>query len=286
MLISTTIPSLARRGMLATLLLLGATALRAASFEGRVEMKMTEFRGEDEESPQPHAVVYTIKGEKARLDFASNQKTSRGGGPTSAAIIMDFEKHEMIMLTEIPDREGGAPKKVFFRNSLSADEMTQSARKADNTAEIVRTGRKDNILGYTAEEFKITEKNGDVSEAWLAKGLGTFMFPKSQNPMAGRRGSEPPSAWEKLGKEGLFPLRAVSRTAAGKEKSRMEVTKIEKESVPDRVFTTEGYTEFQMPSFGSMMSGAAPGADKAQKSGGSLKDRFKGSLEKLKEMNR
>ena len=75
------------------------------------------------------------------------------------------------------------------------------------------------------------------------------MFPGAGNPMA-RGGSSSPG-WEKIARDGgFFPLRAITRDAAGKEKSRFEVTKIERTSLPEALFSTEGYTEFQMPGFG------------------------------------
>jgi hypothetical protein len=39
----------------------------------------------------------------------------------------------------------------------------------------------------------------------------------------------------------------ITRDPSGTERTRFEVTKIEKTSLPDSLFSTEGYTEFQMP---------------------------------------
>lgn len=281
-----------RRSLIAALLVLGAVSSRAASFEGRLEMKMTEARdrGDDDgnAAERTQTILYSMKGNKARVDMTMNAKEDHPGQPKNAAMIMDFDSHEMLMLTEMPDREGGAPKKVFFRHTLHTGDLQKNSEHMDDTVSVVATGRTDSILGYRAEEYKITEKDGTVSEAWLAKGLGAFLYPKAQNPMASRRGSEPPSAWEKLGQEGLFPLRAISRDKKGREKSRMEVTKIDKVSIPDSTFTTEGYTEFQMPNFGDMMKGAASDSanNAADQQKSSIKDRLKGGFDRLKALGR
>jgi hypothetical protein len=88
---------------------------------------------------------------------------------------------------------------------------------------------------------------------WLAEGLGTFMA-FNQNPMGGARGGSTPPAWERAlaGKE-LFPLRVAGKDKAGKESFRMEVTAIEKTSLPDSMFTPPaGYQKLDM---GGMMKG-------------------------------
>ena len=90
------------------------------------------------------------------------------------------------------------------------------------------------ILGYTATKYLVTDKTSK-SEVWLAEGLGTFMGMSNRNPMAGGRGAGSAApGWERAleGKE-LFPLRIVGLDKAGKENSRMEVTAIDKATLPD-----------------------------------------------------
>ena len=100
---------------------------------------------------------------------------------------------------------------------------------------------------------------------------------RKQNPMGRGRGPEP-KAWERAleGKE-LFPLRVVAHEKGGsaraekgkssdKAKSkgkasgdtfRMDVTAIDKTSLPDSMFTPPpGYQKFDM---GAMMRGMIPG---------------------------
>ena len=44
-------------------------------------------------------------------------------------------------------------------------------------------------------------------------------------------------------------MRVVNYSAKGVEESRMEVTKVEKTSLPDSLFSADGYSEFSMGGF-------------------------------------
>ena len=111
--------------------------------------------------------------------------------------------------------------------------------------------RSDMSNPFKATEYRATTDKGDIVELWLAKGFGPFMSMPSGNPMMGR--GAPPPGWENFVRDGnLFPMRVISHDADGTEKMRMEVTSVEKGPVSDSLFSTEGYSEFQMPDFGGM----------------------------------
>jgi hypothetical protein len=160
-------------------------------------------------------------------------------------MIMDFKNQEMIILME---HDG---QKNFMRRSYAdmAAPAAQRAKSDSHPAPVpVATGRTETIAGYPATEYRATSDKGEVYELWLAKGLGSFMS-MSGNPMAGR--GAPPPGWENFARDGnFFPLRVVTLDAKGNEKSRMEVTKIDKTPLPDSLFSTDGYTEFKIPDFG------------------------------------
>jgi|GEM_PF-707249 len=243
-----------RRGLFTAAFAVTATALPAAdSFEGRVEMKITEA-----EHGGSHIISYALKEGKLRLDFPKNQ-SGRDNDGGSGATIVDFAKRETIILMEMPDRESGGTRRMFMRQPMPQPGETPpggSPAEAAPVSEPVATGRTEVIAGYTATEYKVTDRNGEVSELWLAKGLGAFMFPAAQNPMGRGRPANASPAWEKLVRDGgFFPLRVITRDARGAEKMRMEVTKIEKTPLPEALFTTEGYTEFQIPGFGGGLPG-------------------------------
>ena len=69
-----------------------------------------------------------------------------------------------------------------------------------------------------------------------------------------KRGGPPSQAWERaLAGKDLFPLRVVGLDRSGKETFRMEVTSIEKQTLPDSLFVPPAdYTKMDM---GGMMQG-------------------------------
>src|SRR4029077_16168665 len=88
-----------------------------------------------------------------------------------------------------------------------------------------KTGKTDTVAGYTCDVWKVTETNGGKVDLCVAQGIE---FPRMM-------GLESAAWMGELG--GSFPLRAVTTDASGKEKGRMEVTKIDKKSIDDAQFT-------------------------------------------------
>ncbi|MDB6127250.1 MAG: hypothetical protein JWM35_1146 [Verrucomicrobia bacterium] len=230
------------RGLLATAFsfVLFTFASAADSFEGRIHMEISS--GKKKEAV---GIDYAIKEGKMRMDMPQ-ESNRRGAG--SGGIIIDYTTMEMYILME---HDG---QKNYMRRSMAeavakASERTQDQR---HTSVPVATGRTEVIAGYTAAEYTFTSDKGEVTEMWLAKGLGRFMgMSGQQNPMG--RGAAPSPEWEKFARDGnLFPLRVVGHNTKGGETTRMEVTKIEKTSLPDSLFSTDGYTEFKIPDFGGL----------------------------------
>jgi hypothetical protein len=224
-------------------LLLSAAALPAAStFEGRIQMNMIEPRHPD----KPLVVNYAVKGNKIRFEMPTDQNAKKKKDGSMAAIF-DFDSREMITLIDSGEKDGG---RIAMRHKLP-EQQAQQAAKGGKAQVPVATGRSEKIAGYSADEYKMTDDNGSVHDLWLAKGLGSFMSPNAQG--MGRRGTVSP-AWEAFVRDqGFFPMRVVTHDKAGKETSRMEVAKVEKTSLPDSLFSTEGYQEMEIPSFGKGM---------------------------------
>jgi hypothetical protein len=239
------------RLFLASVLLVPA-ALSAATFEGKVTFKMTSGRD------KPMEMTYNIKGDKIRMEMPGQK--GMGG------MIMDTSKREMTMIMD--------EQKTYMVMALPQAAVDAIAKR-DDEVKLEKTNETEKILGYTATKYLLTEKNGAETELWLAEGLGTFMGMTQQNPMSRGRGPAP-KAWERAleGKE-LFPLRVVGREKggspradkgksadkmkgkAGNESFRMEVTAIDKTTLPDSMFTPPaGYRKFDM---GGMMRGMIPG---------------------------
>lgn len=246
------------RAFLAGILLVPA-AVSAASFEGKVSFKMTSGRD------KPVVMTYNIKGDKIRMETQGQKE--------SAGMIMDASKREMMIIMD--------EQKSYMVMALPQSAV-EEIKKREEELKMVKTDETEKILGYTATKYILTEKDGTETEAWLAEGLGTFMGFSNRNPMGRGRGSAA-KGWESAleGKE-LFPLRVVTwgkggapraekgksadkaksadkmKGKTGNESFRMEVTAIDKTSLPDSLFNPPaGYQKFDM---GGMMRGMIPGA--------------------------
>ena len=218
--------------------LLSPVLASAASFEGKVNFKMTSGRG------QPQEIAYNIKGDKIRLEMPGQK--GMGG------MIMDTSTRQVTMIMD--------EQKMYM--TMPIPDAVAPGAKAGDEPKLEKTNETEKILGHTATKYLSTHE-GTTTELWLAEGLGTFMGFNNSNPMGGRgRGPAPvPQAWERAlaGKE-LFPLRVVGKDKAGKESFRMETTAIEKKSLPDSMFAPPaGYKQFDM---GAMMKGMMPGMTK------------------------
>jgi hypothetical protein len=238
-----------RRGLLcAAFALVTSIAVSAAdSFEGRVHMTMQSAKKQNITE-----LEYQMKNGKVRIDMQAPEgsaHSSKGSGGMGG-MIFDVEAKQMIILMDMDGR------KVFMRRPIpqpTAEEIAkrQASPDARKLSAPVATGRTEMIAGYEATEYHTTTQKGEVVELWLAKGLGTFMpFSPGGNPMMGGR-VKPPEGWENFVRDGnSFPMRVVTHDTKGAETMRMEVTKVEKTTVPDSLFSTDGYTEFQMPDLG------------------------------------
>jgi len=136
-----------------------------------------------------------------------------------------------------------------------------NAAAGSNTT-LTDTGVKETILGYVCSKFVASSPEG-TSQIWVTDQLGTFpgLFHGAGGPM-GRR-PQAPSSWESALKgHNFFPMRVVT-TANGKGTFRLEVTAVEKMSLPDSLFAPpEGWRKLDM---GSMMNGAFPGGMSASR---------------------
>lgn len=210
-------------------LLVTPAAVFAASFEGKVSFKMTAPR------EKPQEMSYSIKGNKLRMEV--------GGQKESAGMIMDLAKKEMITIMD--------SEKMYMVMPIPEEAEVKGGKQDD--VKLEKTGQTEKILGYTAEKY-ISTVNGEKTEMWLAEGIGAFSA--MGGPSMGKKKSGS-AAWERaLAGKDLFPLRVVTLDKAGKENFRMETTAINKQSLPDSLFTPPaGYQKFDMGGMGGMMKG-------------------------------
>jgi hypothetical protein len=213
-------------------LLTAVHAYAASTFEGNVDFSISSGgRG------GPQSLSYAIKGQSLRIEMNAEGQ--------QIASIIDGAKQEMLIM--MPEQ------KMYmvmpFKQGL---ETAAKAGGVDSDAKIEHTGKTETILGYKCEQMIITDKN-QISEVWLATGLGTFMgLGNNANPLARGKRSAATTKWEEAlkGKSG-FPLRVITKDTKNKELFKMEVTKITPASLPASLFQPPaGYQKFSMPDLG------------------------------------
>jgi hypothetical protein len=223
--------------LLSGIALFAPIAVTAASFEGKVNFKMTSGKN------QPQDINYSIKGDKLRVDLPSQQ--GMGG------MIMDLTKRES---TIIMDQQ-----QMYMTMAMPDAAADQNAKKKKDDTKLEKTDETEKILGYTATKY-IATSGKETTELWLAEGLGTFMSFNQGNPMMGGRGRGSAPAqqgWERaLAGKDMFPLRVVGKDF------KLEATAIDKTSLADSLFAPPpSYQKLDMGGMmGGMMKGMIPGA--------------------------
>jgi hypothetical protein len=232
--------------------LIVVTAAPAATFEGKVEMKMTA------NGHPPQAMTYQIREGQMRMDLPA------GGKQGGASVIIDTAKQQMMfimpsqrmyMIRPIPSASASAESggsSVQGRNAAAGEIPPISA-----------TTESDKILGYNCVKYVTHGKaDGSVTEIWVTDQLGSFagLGGMGSGAPGGRMGTGAPpvpQGWEKalMGKA-FFPLRVVGKDASGKENFRLEVVSVEKNTLPDSLFAPpDGYRELNL---GNIMGGIMP----------------------------
>lgn len=203
--------------------LLAPAALGAASFEGKISLKITAPDGKTQQ------LNLSVKDTLTRTELPGGP----GGG---GALITDAAKRQMTIL--IPQQH------MYMIQTLPAPgSPAPSAPPAQPAAPptLERTGMTEKILGYDSVKFVVKDR-GATTEIWVTDQLGTFSFlgmaggPPGPGRRGAPRGPSVPQGWEQLlqGKE-MFPLRVVSTAADGKV-TRVEVTALEKGALPAAEF--------------------------------------------------
>ncbi len=172
-----------------------------SGFEGEITMHMARAGAPEED------MVVKTKGDKMRIDTSGTY------------LLYDPATNAMTMVSPA--------QKSYMAMDFSKPGAPQANTSADN-ATIDKSGKHETIAGLDCENWTARDPSGKRSEVCIAQGLAFF----DMGSMKGGGGG--------LGKEmrekKLFPLRSVEYDAAGKEISRMQVTKVEKKSLEDSEF--------------------------------------------------
>jgi len=217
---------------------IAATTAFAADFEGKVEMKAKApdmaMLGVDSMS-----MNMAIKGAKVRMDMKAAGAGAQEGlaAMMNMSVIINTDKKEAAMLNS-------AKKTALV---MPIKDKTEEAGSSKFDGDFKATGKTDTILGYKVEEYVSTSESGSYTEMWLSKDLGAFRAMQQQG--------QKQKGWEKfLADNNFFPMKLVEYSSkGGKVVSEMEVTKVEKGSVPDSTF--EIPADYKKMDLGDMLKG-------------------------------
>jgi hypothetical protein len=162
------------------------------------------------ESRAAFTQVFEVKGERLRM----NTPPAANGDHMYA--VMDYGAKKIMTISD-------TKKTATF---MSWDEVSGAAaaiQKKQNGAPVA-TGRKDIVAGYVCDVYETVSTAGDKNQACVARGLH---FPR-MGSSGGWLGSLEGDDW--------FPMRVDAASPIDHKKTHMEVTRVEKKSLPESVF--------------------------------------------------
>ncbi len=194
-----------------------------AQFEGVIEMKITSLSS----SGQPEmtaTATNSIKGTSVLTETVTNVS---GVTMKQATLIRSQEPNKVYML----DREN----KTYTEMDLSG--MMESARQQQEEYEVKKIGN-EKIQGYNCVHIQVKMKKSNVTmDMWTTKEVldwGTYSRMQQNNPAL--RDNNFLAALRKENADGMV-LKTVTEVPNGEgAKAVMEVTKLEKKSLPASLF--------------------------------------------------
>jgi hypothetical protein len=188
-----------------------------SGFEGEITMHTTSANA----AAPPQDMIVKVKGDKLRFD-------TKGADGSNTYAIYDPSTNKVTMVME--------GQKMY----TDLDFATASAPQANtspDSASIDKSGKHETIAGIDCENWTAKDPSGKRSEVCIAQGIAFF-------DMKGLKSGGSSGLGKELRDKKLFPLRSVEYDGAGKETSRMEVTKVEKTTLDDAQFSVpKDYTK-------------------------------------------
>jgi hypothetical protein len=215
-------------------------------FEGLITMKMKV-----ENQKETAEMIYFLKGSHIRIEMKAGN-TSQG----QTVMLWDLEaakittlipSNQMYMTLDL--KETAENLKGIGKEKKPTDEESVKFPK------LTPTGKQEVIAGYPCEHWLIGDKQ--EIDMCVAKGLGYFGMGGSMGRDGGwwknlmfdpklLTAAAAHPEWVKFLEGGAFPLKLIAQEG-GKTRMTMEVTKIERKSLSDDLFTIPpGYKEFNM----------------------------------------
>ncbi len=178
-----------------------------SEFEGEITMHTSGGAGAAQD------MLVKAKGDKLRFD-------TKGPDGSAQYAIYDPKANKVTMVMDA--------QKAYMDLDFGKATAPQ-ANTSPDTAAIDKSGKHETIAGIDCENWTAKDPSGKRSEVCIAQGIAFF-------DMGSVKSGSPSALGKELRDKKLFPLRSVEYDAAGKETSRMEVTKVEKKTIEDAQF--------------------------------------------------
>ena len=192
--------------------------LYSQSFEGVIEFK------KQTESDTTNYVYY-IKGDKVRVDEVGAKFEKSEG-----SYLIDLKANTVVAVS--------SERKMYFNQPPSTIPPMLKCKP-----EVTKTSNTKMIHEFKCTEYivKCTEEKTQISY-WMA--AGKFDFFDRMVRLLNRKDKSAVYFLQITGTQGMFPFVSIENTIGGGEKTRMEVTKIQKKSVDASKFEIpKGYTK-------------------------------------------
>lgn len=197
------------------LFLVSISSFAQKSFEGEVDLKYTGERGDN-------TIKYFTKDGMVRLEMGENAKADSKAPKMGTIIVKD--KNLFMLMPE---------KKMYIEKPLDLNAQVKKLEKRNDIGKnLKKTGKEEDILGYKAEQWTITDNKGEV-EVWSTNELGNFT---QLQALSGMNRQNMPEWLQELMSSGFFPLLVVQHGKDGKELNRLEATNIDKKSLDNTIF--------------------------------------------------
>jgi hypothetical protein len=179
--------------------------LSGGPFEGDITMTITP------ESRPAFTQVFEVKGERLRMN------TPPAANGDHMYVVTDYAAKKIMTISD-------TKKTATFMNWDDVSGIAAAAKQKMQTGAPVATGRKDIVAGYVCDVYETVSTAGDKNEACIARGLHFPRMGSSGTWLGALEGDD----W--------FPMRVDAMNPIDHKKTHMEVTRVEKKSLPESTF--------------------------------------------------
>jgi len=227
----------------------GSGASKFADFEGRIQLAVKGRLGGGADKPMDLSLGILVKDGKLRADVPAGVAPG-DAGPVYLIIEAEAKKVYAVMEAKkqamLFDLEKLAPQLEAMAKRVTGGAAGAAGTSAKPMPSGTMTGKDDKVAGYTCEIWQVTHEGKKMELCVMTDEHAWLKLPEAALP--------PQLGWAKELTDGRhIPLRYVAFDPDGKEAGRVELTSLEKRTLPAGDF--EVPKGFVIVSFDQMMSG-------------------------------